>query len=31
MIDFDFWEWVMEKYDWVIVEFDSLDFESLFE
>jgi thiamine kinase-like enzyme len=30
-IDFDFWEWGMEKYDRAVAEFDGPDFESLLE
>ena len=30
-IDFDFWEWAMEKYDRAVAEFDSPDFERLLE
>jgi len=30
-IDFDFWEWAMEKYDRAVEEFDSPDFERLLE
>jgi thiamine kinase-like enzyme len=30
-IDFDFWEWAMEKYDRALAEFDSPDFAHLLE
>jgi len=30
-IDFDFWEWAMEKYDRAVVEFDGSDFERLLD
>lgn len=30
-IDFDFWEWAMEKYDRAVAEFDSPEFENLLE
>ena len=30
-IDFDFWEWGMEKYDRAVAEFDGPDFEHLLE
>ncbi len=30
-IDFDFWEWGMEKYDRAVLEFDGPDFERLLE
>jgi hypothetical protein len=30
-IDFDFWEWGMEKYDRAVAEFDSPQFERLLE
>jgi len=30
-IDFDFWEWAMEKYDRAVAEFDSPEFEGLLE
>jgi thiamine kinase-like enzyme len=30
-IDFDFWEWGMEKYDRAVAEFDGPDFEQLLE
>ncbi len=30
-IDFDFWEWGMEKYDRALLEFDGPDFERLLE
>ncbi len=30
-IDFDFWDWAMEKYDRAVTEFDSPDFEDLLE
>jgi thiamine kinase-like enzyme len=30
-IDFDFWEWAMEKYDRAVAEFDGPDFERLLE
>ncbi len=30
-IDFDFWEWGMEKYDRAVLEFDGPDFEQLLE
>jgi thiamine kinase-like enzyme len=30
-IDFDFWEWGMEKYDRAVAEFDGPDFERLLE
>jgi thiamine kinase-like enzyme len=30
-IDFDFWDWAMEKYDRAVAEFDSPEFERLLE
>ena len=30
-IDFDFWEWAMEKYDRAVAEFDGPDFDRLLE
>jgi hypothetical protein len=30
-IDFDFWEWGMEKYDRAVAEFDGPDFERLLD
>jgi thiamine kinase-like enzyme len=30
-IDFDFWEWGMEKYDRAVAEFDGPDFEALLD
>jgi hypothetical protein len=30
-IDFDFWEWGMEKYDRAMAEFDGPDFEKLLD
>jgi thiamine kinase-like enzyme len=30
-IDFDFWEWAMEKYDRAVAEFESPEFETLLE
>jgi thiamine kinase-like enzyme len=30
-IDFDFWEWAMEKYDRAVAEFDSPEFEDLLD
>ena len=30
-IDFDFWEWGMEKYDRALLEFDGPDFDRLLE
>jgi len=30
-IDFDFWEWGMEKYDRALLEFDGPDFGRLLE
>jgi thiamine kinase-like enzyme len=30
-IDFDFWEWAMEKYDRAVAEFDSPEFDTLLE
>ena len=30
-IDFDFWEWGMEKYDRAVAEFDGPDFDRLLD
>jgi hypothetical protein len=30
-LDFDFWEWAMEKYDRAVEEFDGPDFDALLD